>query len=198
MAMAEIRQRIRSGWALPGTPLRQEVLAQELQVSRTVVKEALFVLTGQGWVEHYARLGFIVAQLSPRDVEAFYTTWLAGLTWSDPEAQEAKGQKLLAEMANLQDMSAWWDLDQRLHQVLTPLAASLPPMPEGVVDAWIASQTLLHVYRRHAVLTTRERRRLDKQHEAIYSAWSNGSIQRAESLLRAHFEAEKALVLSMS
>ncbi len=47
---AELRERIYAGGYAPGTKLRQEEIADDLQVSRTPLREALRVLQSEGLV----------------------------------------------------------------------------------------------------------------------------------------------------
>jgi DNA-binding GntR family transcriptional regulator len=64
-----IREQILSRQVLPGASLRLMQLGEALGVSITPVREALLLLTQDGWVVHEPNRGFRVAPLRRQDVE---------------------------------------------------------------------------------------------------------------------------------
>jgi DNA-binding GntR family transcriptional regulator len=66
--VTQLREEIMSGIRLPGTPLRELVLARELGVSQATVREALQRLEHTGLVTRRPNLGTTVIRLSPKDV----------------------------------------------------------------------------------------------------------------------------------
>jgi len=61
--LAEIRRSIVSGELTPGQPIRQEVVAERLGVSRVPVREALKILQGEGQVEYQHRRDTAATQI---------------------------------------------------------------------------------------------------------------------------------------
>ena len=57
-----------NGSRLPGTPLRELMLAKELGVSQATIREALQRLEHSGLVTRRPNLGTTVTRLSPKDV----------------------------------------------------------------------------------------------------------------------------------
>lgn len=70
-----IREQILSRQVLPGDSLRLAQLADALDVSITPVREALLLLTQDGWVVHEPNRGFRVAALRRKDVDDTYFMW---------------------------------------------------------------------------------------------------------------------------
>lgn len=68
----EIRDRIISGRLRPGHRLVERELAEEFGVSRLPVREAIRMLTGEGFVEALSPRKIIVKHLSRRDVEELF------------------------------------------------------------------------------------------------------------------------------
>ena len=67
-----LRSDILSAVIPPGTCLNERAIAEERGVSRTPVREALFLLESEHLVRRYPKLGVVVTELSLRDVvEAF-------------------------------------------------------------------------------------------------------------------------------
>ena len=73
---ARIRDVILRGALEPGDQVRQERVAQELQVSRTPVREALRMLEREGLVESFANRSYRVSGFSLSDMEQLYVVRL--------------------------------------------------------------------------------------------------------------------------
>lgn len=67
-----LRDRIFSGALLPGTFLDEVRLAEELQISRTPLREALKVLTAEGLVRHEPRRGCFVNEVTEQDLDEIF------------------------------------------------------------------------------------------------------------------------------
>lgn len=70
--LTELRQRIIRGDLPPGQPIRQEVLASELGVSRLPVREALVVLQSERLVDYTQHKGYVATMLDPVDLMQTY------------------------------------------------------------------------------------------------------------------------------
>jgi len=89
--------RILSGPLAPGTRIKQDVLAEELNTSRIPVREALKTLIGEGLVEHRQNFGYFVAKLTPEELQELYVVrgvleaaaLGAAVAHGEPEAQAA-------------------------------------------------------------------------------------------------------------
>lgn len=71
-AYVAVLQSIRSGQYRPGDRLREEDVGESLSLSRTPVREALRRLEADGIVEHRARIGAVVRELSHSEVVELY------------------------------------------------------------------------------------------------------------------------------
>lgn len=67
-AVGELRRHLASGRWPPGTVLQESDLADELRVSKTPVREALLILSERGLVRPLARIGYLIPNISLRDV----------------------------------------------------------------------------------------------------------------------------------
>ena len=70
--LGELRRAITTGRLRPGAPIRQDALAEELQVSRVPLREALKTLQGEGLVRYEAHRGYFVETLSLDDLREVY------------------------------------------------------------------------------------------------------------------------------
>lgn len=71
-AAVAVREMVHDGVLLPGQPVRQSVIAQQLGVSRVPVREALKSLQAEGLVEPAASGGFVVVRLSADELAQVY------------------------------------------------------------------------------------------------------------------------------
>lgn len=69
---AQLRDRIFAGELLPGTFLDEARLAEQLQISRTPLREALKVLTAEGLIRHEPRRGCFVNQVTEQDLDEIF------------------------------------------------------------------------------------------------------------------------------
>lgn len=61
-----------TGELLPGQSIRQELMAERLQVSRLPVREALDGLTATGLVTHVHNVGYTVTRLDRSEFDQVY------------------------------------------------------------------------------------------------------------------------------
>lgn len=69
---AQLRDRIFGGELLPGTFLDEARLAEQLQISRTPLREALKVLSAEGLVRHEPRRGSFVNEVTEQDLDEIF------------------------------------------------------------------------------------------------------------------------------
>lgn len=124
-----IREKILTGAIKAGEPLRQAALAEELNVSRIPVREALLQLEAEGLVEFEAHKGATATKLSAEQVtELFELRALLEcelLRMAIPnltEAELAQSEQLLQQMSmayQAADTSgSWSELNSRFHMSL--------------------------------------------------------------------------------
>lgn len=135
IAYAAIRRRILDNIYPPGHQALEGELADELDISRTPVREALIRLAHEGLVEVVPRHGMRVLPVSPADMREIYVV----LTALESAAAEllAKRRPNDAELKPLveatrdmtralkaDDLDAWAAADERFHQGLVELAGN--------------------------------------------------------------------------
>ncbi|QCO01131.1 GntR family transcriptional regulator [Azospirillum argentinense] len=122
---ATLREAILSGVIAPGTPLRQEELAETFGVSRMPVREALRQLEARALAEFHPHRGAVVAEISAADGADIGAIRMAlepmalrlslpGLTAADLDQAE----ELIAEMDGEADPGRMGELNRRFHMTL--------------------------------------------------------------------------------
>lgn len=101
LAASEIRERIFSGNLRPSSKVDQEALADDLQMSKLPVREALITLESEGLIRNIPRRGAFVASLTRDDIRDHYHIFglVAGLA-----AERAAENLDEDELAELEDM----------------------------------------------------------------------------------------------
>lgn len=198
IAAAEIRNRILDGTLAPGTRLVEEELANQLDISRMPVREALTVLESEGFVGITPRRGATVSVVSPEEALDIFEvrSMLEGLA-ARLAARLASPEKLQSLATTVDEGSRVIAADgsdriARLHQqfhvdlavaagntYLTDLVSTLP----GKIE-WIYNTIL----RTRAKISWPE-------HAEILEAVKSGDEDLAEEVTRRHVQASADVFL---
>jgi DNA-binding GntR family transcriptional regulator len=183
-----LRRRILSGQLLPGTPLREQSLAEEFGISRGPIRDALLNLTKEGLLIARPNVGVRVATEPSafkrnvivhlrREIEgSAVTAWFES---RDP----ALLKKLDDNLAEYKDACAGSDLekvvelDMTFHQLLVETADD-----GGLVDLWLP--IILRMYLRYS--RHRDLMESYNEHAAIAKAMHEGHEWEAMELLKQH------------
>jgi len=198
---ADFLRRIVTGKLAPGQRLVEEKLARMYNVSRTPIREILFVLTRDGLVEHIRNRGASIVSFKPDDVEEIYNIRNALECLSIRSAsRNLPLNDLLDFERRLQGLGrvpeAKWNrqhlqIDLELHWFI------ISHCKNRRLVAYMHNISLLsHSLR--CIGSTAERRRLGAQeHLDIVRALLRRDSPLAERLLRGHIENSKRNVLEL-
>ncbi len=202
-ALHELREKIFSGELAPGSDHLESELAEQLNMSRTPVREAVLMLEGQGLLALRPRKGVRVLPLSPEDMEEIYDV----LTELESLAAECAARALLKE-ENLQslssaiddmdvaiannDLDSWADADDRFHTELVRLGGN--SRVNSIVHM-MSDQV------RRARMSTLFMRPLptksNDDHRKVYDAIKNGEAQIARDTHREHRLHAKTIIVEL-
>lgn len=102
-AYVALRQRVISGELAPGAEVSEPELAEQLQMSKTPVREALARLCVEGLMEAFPRRGYRVTPVTLKDMNDLFAVrgvlegMAAGLAAQNLSAEELDGLNLLAD-----------------------------------------------------------------------------------------------------
>lgn len=195
----QIRASILDGKYKPGEWLRQEHIAQELNVSQMPVREALKQLVAVGLVEHVPYRGARVVEFSIHDVEDLYITraFLEGRAAGIAATQITPEE--LAELKHLhaeieaheapEHLLTYRELNRQFHQLIFT-SSHRPYLIRTLTQLWEAFPTMLignFVLTASAPLGQREQ--VDVQeHAAIIAALENKDARAAEQAMSEHIQ----------
>ncbi len=185
---SHLRLRILSGQLAPGTPFREQVLAEEFGVSRGPIRDALLTLTKEGLLHGRPNVGVRVAAApSPfkravivnlrREIEGaalarwFQTRDAALLERLDANLAEYQRACAASEFGRVVE------LDMAFHRLLVESAED-----GSLVDVWLPVILRMFLrYSRHRMLVESY-----QEHAAVVAAMHAGDEAGAIALLRAH------------
>ena len=186
----------------PGDRFTETEIADRLQVSRTPVREALFRLEREGYLEVRQRNGWLVKPLDFNTLDHFYELRsileAAAVQALCACANAAERQRALRPLADIwlvdesgrsSDCDRLADLDERFHIDLVAAAGN----PE-IARVHRAATERIRIVRR---LDFTQPERIDKtyeEHAAILDAVLAGDAARAAPLLHAHIQGSQAAV----
>jgi len=196
----QLRDMIVQGGLAPETKLNERVLAAQLGISRTPLREAIKYLASEGLVELLPNRGAVVAPLRPAKVREIFTVLgsleaLAGelvcrnATDADIAEIRALHYQMVAHHAR-GELAQYFRINQQIHIRLVECAANA---------------TLAQVYRglnahvrRARYMANLSHERWDKavrEHEEILDALSARDSTRLQALLRDHLANKLVLVM---
>jgi DNA-binding GntR family transcriptional regulator len=189
LACDQIRTWIVTGRLAPGSRLVENVLAEELGVSRIPVREALKQLQTEGFVDIAPRRGAVVAEVSMKEAEDFYEVRSALESFAARKAAQChkpadldRLQRIVEDGRKALRMEAWPELtrlNSAFHEAIAA-ATGNDHLVElmaayGLKLAWIFSAS---AQRRGAAAWT--------EHEEIIAAIADGDAELAEVLAARH------------
>jgi len=193
----QLRTAILEGKYKPGEWLRQEKLAQELNVSQMPVREALKELAAEGLIEHVPYRGVRVIEFSPDDISDLYEhrAFLEGraafAAAAQIEAEElAELEQLMDEMSKNsapEMVNKYRELNRRFHQVIYT-ASRREYLIRTLNQMWAAFPTMLIAnFAATASQPLPEREAPDiTEHTAVIEALKRRDAAAAEDHLREH------------
>jgi DNA-binding GntR family transcriptional regulator len=191
--LAELRRAITTGRLRPGAPIRQDALAEELQVSRVPLREALKTLQGEGLVTYQAHRGYCVETLSLDDLREVYRIRelleeeavrraVARLTDSDLDRLEA-AQDEVERAAAGGDVLAMASANRQFHMTLFE-CADMPRLVRLIRTLWDTTDAYRSMYYGDAG----NRDRVVAEHRATLGALRRRDADEAVSTLNVHRE----------
>ncbi|MFD2354243.1 CoA transferase [Nonomuraea ferruginea] len=202
--LGELRRAITTGRLRPGAPIRQDALAEELQVSRVPLREALKTLQGEGLVRYEAHRGYSVETLSLGDLREVYRIRelleeeavrraVARLADADLDRLRA-AQDDVERAADAGDVLAMATANRLFHMTLFD-CAGMPRLSRLIRTLWDTTDAYRSMY--YGGPANRER--VVKEHRATLDALRRRDADEAVATLtvhRAHAVAELESLLS--
>ncbi|MCF7936569.1 MAG: GntR family transcriptional regulator [Synergistales bacterium] len=183
----KVREAILDGHFLPGERLSEVELAEQLNVSRTPVREAIRQLAQTGIIELRPRKGAFVALLSIKDVNDLYELRSAlelmavqDICKNPPREELMKMHHVFSSMDNTTDPQYFLEEDSRFHRLLRGGSGNrfLEKALTNVFD-------LIQLCRLYSIAETSIERSLE-EHKCIIDAVLQQDSRKATDALQNH------------
>ncbi|WP_170479849.1 GntR family transcriptional regulator [Ruegeria arenilitoris] len=199
---SDLRERILRGELVEGETIRQEALADEYDVSRMPVREALKQLDAEGLVQLENNRGATVTEHSLDEISEIFD--LRALIEVDlfrraipamTAAQLQKCQGILDQMElsyDVNDVSQWGMLNQRFHASLYAAAG------RSLTNDLLHKVSLLSDrYIRMHLSVMKKRKRARKEHRELLELAKAGQVDAACGLLAQHIGRTKKQLVAL-
>ncbi|MDP2134923.1 MAG: GntR family transcriptional regulator [Sulfuritalea sp.] len=202
-AVALLRERIYSHALLPGQRLDEALLAEQLGISRTPLREALKVLSAEGLVDLQPHKGCFVTELSLRDLEEIFPIMA---TLEGRVAHEVATKRTAAQLKALDalhdklerhaaagDVDRYYETNYVFHD----------QMQECAGNRWLQIvigdlRKLLKLSRHHSLRLEGRLAASLAEHRALMQALHRQDAAAAEEVMRGHLLAQLAALRELS
>lgn len=186
---SHVRSLIMSGTLRAGQFVRLDRVAEELDVSATPVREGLQALRGEGFLSFEPRRGFVVAPLSPDDVQDLFLVQADIAGELAARAAAVATPEVVAELRDLQAALSQAltdgrpedvvDLNHQVHRTINLQAAS-PKL------AWMLSVAVRYVPEPFFLTIEGWSAASLHDHDDVLDAIEAHDAERARSAMRSH------------
>lgn len=200
---ASLRDRIFAGEWAPGAFLDEVRLAEEMQISRTPLREALKVLTAEGIVRHEPRRGCFVAEVTEQDLDEIFPV-LALLegrcafeaaqnaTDNDLQALEILHDKLTRH-AKAKRIAEYYEANFAIHEAIIALAD----------NRWLAGTIaqLRKIVKLARLQQLHAPGRLEQslsEHLAVFASLKARDAEGAEAAMRTHLTRQRTALRELA
>ncbi|TDD96341.1 GntR family transcriptional regulator [Actinomadura rubrisoli] len=195
----EILDRLGQGDFAADEPINEMVLAAELGVSRTPLREALIGLEREGIIVSERGKGFRFAPMSPGEFDDL-TTIVAtleslALELTDPDYLRSVAPRLLEEARAFSVPEAEHELIERYDDAWHDLLLSGCPN-ERLMDLITSLKLTMHRYERVAVGDSEVLERSAEEHERIAEHLVSMDIEGAVEALKANWQSGKERIIA--
>ncbi|MFG2860602.1 GntR family transcriptional regulator [Streptomyces sioyaensis] len=192
----ELRERIINGELEPGSRLVEREVAELFGVSRLPVREAIRILTAEGFLTAESARRVVVRRLTRKDVDELFELrealegYIAGLAADRASPHDLETLRALLDQAakatQRQAMAEIFEINNRFHEQILALAdnsaiAKALHTAEGRMR-WITRQN-------------REWSHLLEEHQQLYEAIASGDANRAAAAALQHVRVNRLVTL---
>lgn len=193
---ARLRERIFSGEYAPGSFLDEVRIAEQMEISRTPLREALKVLTAEGLVRHEPRRGCFVAEVTQQDLDEIFPViallegrcaYEAALHASDADLQALETlHARLVKHAKARRINEYYEANFAIHEAIITLAG----------NRWLAQviADLRKILKLARLQQLHAPGRLDQslsEHLAVFAALKARDPEGAEAAMKTHLTRQR-------
>lgn len=200
----QVRNAIVDGLLKPGDHLIESAIAEQLQLSRAPVREALSALERDGIIVYYPRRGYFVMEFTQKDIEEVYSLRLlmeiGALRLAMPRLTDEDFQRMQDIVDTLGEVGEKWEhsrianLDLSFHEIICRAADH-----GRLYNVWDRMRMQTWMLMGMTTRTHNDRPQNHRQfHQPILDAIRDKDLPTAEKLLSEHIiDAQKRALKQM-
>jgi DNA-binding GntR family transcriptional regulator len=195
-----IRELITEGLLAPGSKLNERILAAQLGVSRTPLREALKLLAGERLIELHPNRGASVARLLREDIEHLFELMsalealageLAASRRTDSELTELRALHFEMLAAHVRrDLPAYYRINREIHQLINRCARN-----PALTETYDAINLRIQSLRFQSNYNPRKWDTAVQEHDEMLKAMTDRNASAMRSLLATHLRNKLQVVL---
>jgi len=188
-----IKKEIVYGMLEPGTKLSENKLAQDMQVSRTPIREAIRKLTAQGLIKTSPNKKMTVSEFSLIDMKEVLQVrgalegLAAGVTAFKINKEEINDLEKNVEKMNQclrkKNLSAYCELDDQFHDIILNVCGN-----KWIIKMRNNLSNFIYRYRFKSLSVPGRLNQSLEEHQAIMGALKNHNSEEANRLSKLHME----------
>ena len=198
--LSNLREYILNGGLKPGDQLIESLIANQMQVSRGPVRDALKQLENEGLVVNIPRKGTFVRKLNKEDFKQIYELRAYLESLAVKLAIEKMGEnpelisslktivKQMGEFTKEDDIAQLADLDIQFHRTICESSRN-----QYLIEAWMRIQSLIRLCL-ITDLNYKNYLETEQDHNMIIDAISGKDINLGEQRIRSHIASSSTLM----
>ena len=195
-----LRDDICQGVYAPGTRLQEVELAENLNVSRSPVREALRQLSADGLLLEIPNKGVYVKEFTVKDIEEIYDLRVMlesyGILHSTGHITSMRRERLLGMLTEMEmfldkgDVQAYTSVDEKLHNQIVHLGDN-----SLINDTYDRVRSMNQQFRILSLMDEQRFRESMDEHREIVHALVTGNLKKADDVNRHHLELARQAIL---
>ena len=195
-----LRDDICQGVYAPGTRLQEVELAENLNVSRSPVREALRQLAADGLLLEIPNKGVYIKEFTVKDIEEIYDLRVMlesyGILHSDGHITSMRRERLLGLLTEMEnylekgDLRSYTSVDERLHNHIVHLGDN-----SLINDTYDRVRSMNQQFRILSLMDKQRFRESLDEHREIVHALVTGDLKHADDVNRHHLELARIAIL---
>ena len=195
-----LRDDICQGVYAPGTRLQEVELAENLNVSRSPVREALRQLAADGLLLEIPNKGVYIKEFTVKDIEEIYDLRVMlesyGILHSDGHITSMRRERLLGLLTEMEnylekgDLRSYTSVDERLHNHIVHLGDN-----SLINDTYDRVRSMNQQFRILSLMDEQRFRESMEEHREIVHALVTGDLAKADEVNHHHLELARQAIL---
>jgi DNA-binding GntR family transcriptional regulator len=186
-----LKDKICEGYFTPNQPLRENELAESLQVSRSPIREAFHQLANDGLVIEMSNKGVFVREFTSKDIEEIFELRNLIESYAIHKSPKNLSVNLKKSLQNCLDnlikshdennLKEYIEYDVQLHKLIISLSGN-----SHIESTYYKIHSMIQPFRIYSLISYQRFNESILEHQQIVQHILNGTIEKAEEVNHTH------------